>query len=202
MTGVSRSLLYKRLSSARVVWLVFSSGRAWYRGGIRGWAGSSGRLDVVARVMLAACYPGCDAQGGCLFAASLQGPALFVHEAGGRMCREYEAGEEILRGLQGVSRLSMVYPGLSGVELLSLAKSLGYRVLLLSERCPVSWRVSLNRRVVVLGADIDPPSAVHSLADECISVGPISYLASSVAALLNVLSQIDPPSEGPGIGEA
>ncbi len=181
--------LYRVLQRARVLWLVFSSGRSWYRGGLRGWAGSSGRLDIVARVFIAACYPCCVARRGCLFAAHLSGPALLVLEAEGSACYEHEAGRVILDALRG--RRGLLVPGLSGVEFAALAVSTGFKPLVLREGCETRWPSSIEGRLVVLGADIDPPPGLEDLGGECISVGPKSYLASVVAALLNVLESLD-----------
>ncbi len=170
------------------MWLVFSSGYSWYRGGLRGWAGASGRLDIVARVLVAACYPGCSAREGCVFAASLAGPALLVLVAEGGLCYEHEAGRVILEGLRG--ERGLLLPGVSGVEFAALAASLGFRPLVLREGCREAWPHTLEKRLVVLGADIDPPEGIEGLGGECVSIGPRSYLASVVAAFLNALERL------------
>ncbi len=175
------------LGGARVVWLVFTRGRAWYRGGVRGWAGASGRLDVAARVYIAAC----GGLGDCVLVVEMLGPGILLLRGGG-LGDERSIGSWMLRCLAGRGEDCVFIPGVDAREVLGVALGLGFRPLLLSEECSVSWRVSLGGRVVLLGGSVDPPGWVRRVSGECVSVGPGSYLASSVAAFLRVLEGLDP----------
>ncbi len=175
------------LSGVRVAWIVFTRGRAWYRGGVRGWAGASGRLDVAARVYMAACGGFND----CTLVVEMFGPSVLLLR-GGRVGDERSIGSWMLGCIRGSGSDCAFIPGLDAREVIGVALSLGFRPLLLSEECRVSWRVSLEGRLVLLGGSVDPPGWVRRVNGECISVGPGSYLASSVAALLRVLDGLDP----------
>ena len=168
-----RGFIGRVLGESRLVWVVFSSGYPWYRGGLSGWAGRSGRLDIVARIAAAACMAR-DA----LVAAVLRGLGVLLIPCGRGFDDELDAGEAVLRGLEGGG----FYPGVGGRELLGVLAGYGFRLVLLREGCRVSWRLPGGRVAVVIGADVDPPSWVESVVDECIGLGRVSYLASVVAA--------------------
>jgi len=165
------------LSRIERVYLVFSSGVPWYRGGLRGWAGASGRLDIVARVLAAACGPG------VAVAVSLRGPSLVLVECGGVVLDEVDGGPLLLSRLPGVI-------GLDAREFIGVLGGAGFRLVLLREACGPPKRVE-GRVAFVLGADVDPPAWVEGVVDECWSIGPGSYLASVVAAYTRVLAGLD-----------
>ncbi len=155
----------------------------------RRWRGlvGYGRLDIAVRVLLAALYPGgrllrgdsfllyLDAGGGGRLVA-LDSSCL-PPELGG----EAEAGEVLLAALRGEACGSAEAPGLGSV--VRLLRRRGLRVVLLSER---GERLRGHRRgtVYLLGLREDPPGDLE--VDEEASVGPCSYLASSVAAYINL----------------
>ncbi len=175
--GVGASPLFN--PESRLAWLVFSSGRPWYRGGIRGWAGQSGRLDVVARLAAAVCREG------VTLYASLRGPALLRLDCPGRLTDELDAGEAILGAMRGGG----LTPGIDARELVAEALAAGWRLLLPAEDCRLDWSPAPPRTLVVIGGDVDPPGWVRGVAHECRSLGPRSYLASVAAALLLSVSE-------------
>ncbi len=177
-----RGFIGRVLGDAGLVWLVFSSGYPWYRGGVEGWAGRSGRLDIVARVAAAVCREG------VVVAAVLRGlGVLLLPCRRGGFVDEVDAGRAVLDGLSG----GLFYAGVGGGELLAALKGYGFRVVVLREGCRFSARLPEGRVAAVIGADVDPPGWVEGIADDCISVGRVSYLASVVAAYYSMLYGLD-----------
>jgi len=166
----------------------------------RRWRGlmGYGRLDIAARVLLAALYPGGRLLHGDSFLLYLDAgngtgrlvamdssclPAGLGDEAG--------AGEALLAALRGSACRSAEAPGLGAV--VRAMRRRGLRVVLLSER---GSRLRGHRRgtVYVLGLRDDPPRGLE--VDEEASVGPCSYLASSVAAYINLRRLLAAPGLG------
>ncbi len=156
----------------------------------RRWRGlvGYGRLDIAVRVLLAALYPGGRLLRGDSFLLYLDAGSgsgrLIVLDSSclpGELGSEAEAGEALLAALRGEACGSAEAPGLGAV--VRMLRRRGLRVVLLSER---GRRLRVHRRgtVYVLGLRDDPPGGLE--ADEEASVGPCSYLASSVAAYINL----------------
>ncbi len=161
---------------------------------LRGYAGPSGRLDVVARAFEAV------VERDSLALALLLGPPnppLLV--AASWECRAGLGGErgfvrafaEAFRG-RGCLQL---YPGVSLRDLLSMA-SRRMRVVLLSEGgVDVGSREALealcSRALFILGSHVDMPQAeeevARSYADAVVSVGPLSYHTEHVIAFIETL---------------
>ena len=174
----------------RLLWLLYTvhppgaPPRRW-----RGLVGY-GRLDIAARFLLAALYPG---------GKLLDDSALFLFlDRGGSvgegilfeprclpeaMDSEAEAGELLLAALRGRGGCSMV-PDASLRGLLLAARRRGYRVVLLSEEGgPINAHRDVSY-VLVVGSRVDPPRDLP--VDEAWRIGCMPYLASTVAAYINL----------------
>ena len=159
----------------------------------RRWRGlvGYGRLDIAARVLLAALYPGGVLEKDSAFLVYLDSsePLLLVFEPGclpEGMLYEHESGEVLLQVLRG-RQCRRAEPALPLPELLGLLRARGYRVLQLSEK---GERLQNHRpgTVYLLGLRVDPPGGLP--VDGYASVGPCSYLASHVAAYINALKRL------------
>ncbi|NOZ88855.1 MAG: hypothetical protein GXO15_02920, partial [Crenarchaeota archaeon] len=176
-----------------LVWLLYTRVPAGV-GPPRRWRGlvGYGRLDVAARVMLAALYPG---------RRLLEGDAMLVYlDAGGSgedggvlvlepgclpggMVYEREAASVLLEALRGrrCRRLS----GVTLRGLLLAAGRRGYRRVGLREGGE-RLRPPRGRLLLLLGGAVDPPwRLVEGAIDVWAGVGCRSYLASTVAAYVN-----------------
>ncbi|KSW12175.1 hypothetical protein CF15_05285 [Pyrodictium occultum] len=156
----------------------------------RRWRGLTGygRLDIAARVLLAALYPRgrLEEDSGLLVYLGSERPAalsLLPSCLPGEMEYEHESAELLLRVLRGEA-CRLLDPAPPLVELLRALRARGYRVVLLTER---GGRLRRHRRgtAYVLGLRVDPPRGLP--VDEEASVGPCSYLASHVTAYVNAL---------------
>ena len=176
-----RGFIGRVLRDSSLVWLLFSSGYPWYRGGVEGWAGRSGRLDIVARVAAAVC------RGGVVVAAVLRGLGVLILPCTRGFVDELDAGAALLDALRG----GFFQPGVGGRELVGVLRAYGFRVVLLREGCRVSLRLPGGRVAVALGADVDPPVWLGGVADDCIGLGERSYLASVVAAFYSMTFGLD-----------
>ena len=159
----------------------------------RRWRGLAGygRLDIAARVLLAALYPGgtLEEDSALLVYLDSDKPLLLVFEPGclpEGILYEHESGEVLLQVLRGrQSRRAEPAPPLP--ELLALLRARGYQVLQLSEK---GERLQGHRpgTVYLLGLRVDPPEGLP--VDGYASIGPCSYLASHVAAYINALKRL------------
>lgn len=149
----------------------------------RGYAGPSGRLDVLARSMLAV-------EPGSLLVLVPAGPprgeTLLAYDP--RSCRvrsERQAMEEIRRALQG--REGCVAPLDLGLERLLLLSSKSHELVLLREDGTPGPRRPRGR-AYVLGSHVDLPGEVEAMvlrySAGVESLGPKSYHTSHVIAYL------------------
>ncbi len=160
---------------------------------IRGYAGRSGRLDVLVRSLLAASHIPGSAFLGVL--DSYEPPRLIYYGGScGSFGSEREALLEIVRAARG--RGSCVALERAWIEeaLLDLKRH-GYRVYLLHE-AGVDYvflpRFPGYRSAFILGPHIDLPSdrlrELEALCDEKVSIGPVSLLTSHVIAYIGWLA--------------
>lgn len=156
----------------------------------RRWRGlvGYGRLDIAARFMLAALYPG-----GLLLGDSFM--LLFLDEGGGEgeallfepdclpgeMHEEEEAARLLLDALRG-GRCRRGPASLRG--LLLSARRGGYRVVALREGGGEP-RAGDGGYLFLVGSRVDPPTNVP--VDEVWGLGCFPYLASTVAAYINLV---------------
>ena len=179
----------------RRVWLLYA--RAPPGPPPRRWRGlvGYGRLDVAARVLLAALYPGGRLLGDSALLVFLdrsgggeEGSVVGLH-AGclpGEMLYEREAAALLLDALRGRGGCP-VAEGLSLRGLLLSAGRAGFRRLLLSEDGgPLGPGLLDGRLLLLLGGAVDPPAEAGPV-DARVRVGCRSYLASSVAAYINAV---------------
>jgi tRNA (pseudouridine54-N1)-methyltransferase len=161
----------------------------------RGYAGPSGRLDVIARTVLAAL----EAEPGSVVAGVLLGPpnppiTMII----GAPCIEGDPGErgvmEVFRRLLKRGAVDECTALRAGPEwLLHAVKRLGYSIYILEEGgldiAEVPWALE-ERAAFLAGAHLDPPGWVLGIARRyaraSISVGPRSLLTSHVVALLGL----------------
>lgn len=161
----------------------------------RGYAGPSGRLDVVARAFEAV------VEDGALAAAVLLGPPeppiTVIADTGCRARLRGERGfiEGYLRALRSESSCPRVFRGVGLRDVLSLA-SRTHRIVYLREGGVdvMEGRVLeaiCSKALFVLGSHIDIPpgeeSVVRSYTDLEISLGPISYHTEHAIAFIEAL---------------
>ena len=155
----------------------------------RGYAGPSGRLDVVARAMVAPLH----AEPSAVALGVLLGPPRPpVTVAGTRGClggRERSAMHAIRRALAGEPP-SGCWAGRVGVDYVmhKLAKN-GFRIVLLKEDgedLAGLWEALHGRRAYVAGSHVDIPEDQERLimryAEFKVSLGPVSLLTSHALA--------------------
>ena len=161
----------------------------------RRWRGlvGYGRLDIAARFLLAALYPEGRYNGDTLLlyldreGEGLRGRLLVL----GRDCLpssmawEREAATVLLEALRSKRCRTLGETSLRGVVL--AARRAGRRVLLLHETGHLlAGEPVWDRVMLVVGSRIDPPLRGPGY-DAVVRVGCRSYLASSVAAYINLL---------------
>lgn len=176
----------------RVLWLAYA--RAPEGPPPRRWRGlvGYGRLDIAARLLLAALYPGgrlLEDTGLILFLdrGSGEGEALVFEPScmPAAMEEEREASELLLTHLRGSGGCHRGPASLRGLTI--SARRRGYRVLLLREDgAPLRPEILGEGVAFVLGTRVDPPEEGLVL-DGRVSVGCMPYLASSVVAYINLL---------------
>jgi len=150
-----------------------------------------GRLDIAARVLLAALYPGGTLEGDSALTVYLDSdePLLLVFEPSclpDVMIYEHESGEVLVRALRGQA-CHRVEPAPRLPELLEILRGQGYRVLQLSEKGE-RLQGHVPGTVYLLGLRVDPPEGLP--VNGYASIGPCSYLASHVAAYINALKRL------------
>jgi len=161
----------------------------------RGYAGPSGRLDVIARTVLAAL----EAEPGSAVTGILLGPPNPpVTVVIGAPCIEQSRGErgvmEVLRRILNWGVLGKCAALRAGPEwLLHTLKRLGYRIYVLEERGLDIARIPRaleGKTAFIAGAHVDPPEWVLRIArryaEASVSVGPRSLLTSHVVAFLGL----------------
>ncbi|MET1127716.1 MAG: hypothetical protein ABWW70_00145 [Thermoproteota archaeon] len=155
---------------------------------------SYGRLDIVARVLLAALYPGGALDGDTALILYLEGDNRagiyeFTPECLPETAHyEEEAARILLAALHGSSSCSSVVggdaPSLEGLA--RLYRKAGYAVKVLREGGKLLQQHT-PRSAYIVGTYVDPPPLRGF---DHFSVGPCSYLASHVVAYVNALRRL------------
>ena len=156
---------------------------------LRGYAGPSGRLDVIARSLVAASLTR-----GSVFIASLLGPPdppkLLVFRGCG-IASERAAMLEIRKLLGGRGSGCGLLLDCWPEEAIAAAKRAGYRVVVLDEGGADISRVRAaleGKALFVLGPHVDPPRdlwrKIIRLSDYVVSIGPVSLHTSHVILYL------------------
>jgi len=173
----------------RVLWLLYATKP---EGPLpRRWRGlvSYGRLDIAARFLLASLYPGgsllrdaalllfLDAGRGEGEAIAFEPPCLPESASG-----EEEAAAMLLDALRGRLGCSSGPATLRGLVL--GARRAGYRAVLLSEKGGSMKLRQDTDYLLIVGSRVDPPPSTPR--DEAWSIGCLPYLASTVAAYINL----------------
>ncbi len=160
----------------------------------RRWRGlvNYGRLDIVARLLLASLYPRGrleEDSGSILFLDEGKGEGdcvLFTGEClPSSMRYEHDSAKLLLDSLQGQG-----CPVFKRVNLFALIRRLRsmYEIVLLSESGnPIDALEKEKSYLFIIGTRVDPPRNLAELSDRIVKVGCRSYLASTVAAYINAM---------------
>ncbi len=160
----------------------------------RKWKGlvNYGRLDIVARLLLASLYPT-----GKLEENSSS--ILFLDEGDGEgdcvlftrrclpssMSYEHDSAKLLLDSLKGQG-----CPVFKHVNLFALIRRLRnmYKVVFLAESGSSMKTIEGGKNYLfIIGTRVDPPGVLAELSDKIVRVGCRSYLASTVAAYINTI---------------
>lgn len=163
--------------------IVSSTGRTQPTWPLKGYAGPSGRLDVIARSMTTIRKPS------ELYAILLGPPTpplvLRYTPSGCILSTEKQAMIEIARAMLGKSSCITVEDVEPEQLIMQLSKNKG--LILLSEEGKRTGKPP-SGKAFLLGAHIDPPRRYKDmgarLAEDVISIGPLSYHTSHVIAYL------------------
>ena len=162
---------------------------------VKGYAGRTGRLDVVVRSLLVTSYLNSAIFYGVL--ERYEPPILLCYRGScGPFSSEKEALIEVIRALKG--RSPCLQACRAGLEDIVVAlKSAGYRVYLLHEKGKDYSGIPgfpKPRSAFILGPHVDLPSdrlrEIEALCDEKVSVGPVSLLTSHVIAFIGWLMDV------------
>lgn len=152
----------------------------------RGYAGRTGRIDEIARDILSI------HRGDSLLIAVLLGPPdppkTILYKGGScHLTSERQVVIEIKKGFKGKSRCMQV-SRIGPLEILHFIKSLGYRIILLTEEGSQKIPISARRIAYILGSHVDiPPDLLEQIeryVEIKASIGPLSYQVSQVIAYL------------------